>query len=701
MEQRSEKTREVQGVDEHGFFINRHLSWLAFNERVMEEGEDSRNPLFERLKYLSITSSNMDEFFMVKVANVKDQLLLGFSKPDSKSLMTPKEQLIAIEQYARTLVKRQYDYFYEAILPALREEKISFLRAQEMNEEQSQFANTFFHDRVFPVLTPMGVDPSHPFPLLHNKTLNLAVQLQDTERNQTKELFAFVQVPSVLPRFIQLPSQDDKKAFILLEDLIRSHIAPLFAGKTVLSVDAFRITRNADIFVNEEDAEDLLEEIEEELKKRQMGVAVRLEIESSMSESVKEFIKESEELEESDIYPVEGPVDLTFLMQFSHLEGYDHLRFEKLYSQPPEDILGEANLYDVISRKDILLHHPYESFDPVVQFIQKASVDPNVLAIKMTLYRVSRNSPIVQALEDAAANGKQVLVLVELKARFDEESNIAWAKRLEKAGCHVIYGMVGLKTHSKITLVVRQEGERIKRYVHLGTGNYNEITANLYTDLGMFTSREEVGEDATLFFNHLSGQSRPPQLKTFSIAPSGLRSRFLALIQETMDQSTPEAPGHIIAKMNALTDKEIIDALYAASQAGVKIELIIRGICCLRPGVPGLSQNIRVISIVGRFLEHSRVYYFQKRGIEEVYLSSADWMTRNLDRRVEILFPVLDDGLRKRVKEILATSLKDSVKARELQPDGTYRHLSDGAEWSLDSQLFFHQMAVQNAQGRK
>lgn len=701
MEQRSDKTRVVQDIEEQSYFINRHLSWLAFNERVMEEGEDLRNPLFERLKYFSITSSNMDEFFMVKVANLKDQLLLGFSKPDNKSLMTPKEQLLAIERFARNLVKRQYDHYHEAILPALREEGIHFIRVHEMNDEQLEFANTFFHERVFPVLTPMGVDPSHPFPLLHNKTLNLAVQLQDKEKNQTKELFAFVQVPSVLPRFIQLPTQDDKRTFILLEDLIRSHIAPLFAGKTVVSVDAFRITRNADIFVNEEDAEDLLEEIEEELKKRQMGVAVRLEIESSMSETVKGFIKESEELDEVDIYPVEGPVDFTFLMQFSNLEGYDHLRFEKMYSQPPQDILGETNLFETISRKDILLHHPYESFDPVVQFIQKASDDPNVLAIKMTLYRVSRNSPIVQALEDAAANGKQVLVLVELKARFDEESNIAWAKRLEKAGCHVIYGMVGLKTHSKITLIVRQEGERIKRYVHLGTGNYNEITANIYTDLGMFTSREEVGEDATLFFNHLSGHSHPPLLKTFSIAPSGLRLRFLDLIQETIEQSTPEYPGHIIAKMNALTDKEIIEALYAASQAGVKIELIIRGICCLRPGVSGLSQNIRVISIVGRFLEHSRVYYFQNRGVEEVYLSSADWMTRNLERRVEILFPVLDDLLRNRVKEMLAMSLKDNVKARELQPDGTYRHLSEGSDWSLDSQLFFHQMAVQNAQARK
>lgn len=686
--------RAMDQLDDPSHFINRHLSWLSFNERVLQEAENPSNPLMERLKFLSIVSSNMDEFFMVRVASLKDQVRAGLNKADSKTGMTTKEQLHCITVRAHELVQDQYKELNESLLPALQAEGIVWMKSQEMNEEQQKYAHEYFHERVFPVLTPMAVDVSRPFPMLMNRTLNIAVTIEKRVNDLPHNLIAVVQVPAILPRYILLPCPEGKYPYILLEELISCFMSSLFVGRQITSVFPFRITRNADLPLNEEGVEDLLEEIEKELIKREMGSTVRLEIDKNMSQMVREFLKEGLELEDDDIYAVDGPLDLTFLARFSNQEPFAHLRYEPLYPQPAKDVLEEPDIFRAISKKDIMLHNPYESFDPVVQFIRSAAEDPSVLAIKQTLYRVSGDSPIVAALAEAAENGKQVMVLVELKARFDEENNIVWAKRLEESGCHVIYGFVGLKTHSKIAMVVRQEGDLLKRYVHLGTGNYNDTTARFYTDLSMFTCRKEVGDDASLFFNYLSGYSETPALKELIIAPSMLRDKYLALIENEILKSTPECPGRIIVKMNSLTDKEIIMALYRASQAGVKIDLIVRGICCLRPGIPGVSENIRVISIIGRFLEHSRIYYFANGGDEELFMSSADWMTRNLDRRVEILFPIRDPDLKERTKEILNIQLRDNVKARELLPDGTYRMVhSDGLP--IESQMVFHQLASQ------
>jgi len=674
------------------YYINRELSWLAFNERVLEEASDHRNPLFERIKFISIFCSNLDEFFMVRVAHVKDQIKEHITTPENKTGLSPKQQLKAIEQRTHELVTQLYNELMSSIFPSLKAEGIEFVPGSQIDANQAGFANTFFRERVFPVLTPMAIDSSRPFPMLMNKTLNLAVELIKEKEGSAENFFAVVQVPSLLPRFIPLPSQERQKKFILLEELLKLNISQLFPGYGIKSVHAFRITRDADLPLNEEEADDLLEEIEKELLMRRKGSAVRLEIDKATGSEVKEYLKWCLELEEEDVYSVTGPLDLTFFRYFAELPGYEHLRNEPLLPQPSCDLIGENNIFTAISKKDILLHHPYESFTPVIHFIRLAAEDPNVLAIKQTLYRVSGNSPIVAALAKAAMNGKQVMVLVELKARFDEENNIVWAKQLEEAGCHVIYGLVGLKTHGKITMVVRQEGDSIKRYVHLGTGNYNEKTARLYTDLGLFTCREEFGEDATFFFNFLSGYSDTPVFKQITIAPSQLKQRFLTLIKNEINKSTRDNPGHIIAKMNSLTDKDMIKALFSASQAGVQIDLIVRGICCLRPGIPGISENIRVISIVDRFLEHSRIYYFQNGGDEQIYFSSADWMTRNLEKRVEILVPLIEDRNKNRVKEILSILLNDNVKARQLQPDGTYQRVHAGNKQPLHSQIYLHEM---------
>ncbi len=679
-------------LDAPQYFINRELSWLAFNERVLEEAADPDNPLFERLKFAAIFASNLDEFFMVRVANLKDRVNENRSKPDNKTGMTPKEQLAAIGQRTHELVQRLYRHLSASIFPLLRAEGITFVQGNELDNKQRAYADTFFHERVFPVLTPMAIDSSRPFPLLMNKSLNLAVQLSKNGESRNGRYFAVVQVPSVLPRFIQLPSGGDTLTSMLLEELIKRNLSWLFPGYAIASVHSFRITRDADLPLNEEGAADLLEEIEKELLMRRMGQAVRLEIETSMKPEVKAYLQEALELEEEDTYALDGPLDVTFFRQFADLPGYDHLRNKPLPPQLSQEFTGENNIFTAISRRDILLHHPYESFQPVVHFVSAAAEDPNVLAIKQTLYRVSANSPIVAALAKAAENGKQVMVLVEVKARFDEENNIAWAKRLEKAGCHVIYGLVGVKTHGKIAMVVRQEGDAIKRYVHLGTGNYNEKTARLYTDLGLFTSRQEIGEDATVLFNFLSGYSDTPAFQCLTIAPTQLRERFLDLIENEIAKTTPENPGKIIAKMNALTDKEMIKALYAASQKGVHIHLFVRGICCLRPGIPKISENIRVVSIVDRFLEHSRIYYFHNGGDEQLFLSSADWMTRNLEERVEILFPILEERGKQRVKDILSVLMTDNVKARELQPDGTYRRIQPINQPPVRSQIRLYEL---------
>lgn len=683
------------------YYINRELSWIAFNERVLMEAKSESNPLFERLKFIAIASSNFDEFFMVRVAGLKDQVKAGLTKPDNKSGMTPLEQLHAVWERTHEVMQNMFAILREDITPELQKAGIRFLKAKQLNEEQADFVHSFFHHQLYPVLTPMAVDASHPFPMLLNKSLNLAVLLEDDDVDSEGPLFAVVQVPSVVPRFLELPSPVGEAHFILLEDVISVHMDSLFRGYNILETCPFRITRNADLTIDEDETEDLLEAIEQELRKRKMGEPSRLAVDASMSEFLQATLLDWLELDEPEIYRFDGPLDPTFFFRFHALEGYDHLRFEPLTPQQPLDFFGDGDIFSAIERRDLLLHHPYESFDPVIRFVQEAAEDPKVLAIKQTLYRVSGDSPIVNALLKAADNGKQVMVLLELKARFDEENNIVWAKKLENAGCHVIYGLAGLKTHSKITLVVRAEENGLRRYVHLSTGNYNDKTAGTYTDIGMFTAHEDFGTDATHFFNHLSGYSYPPEWKVISTAPTGLRDTFLSLIQREIENSLAGKPAYIIAKMNSLTDKEIMMALYEASCTGVKIDLIVRGICCLRPGIQGVSENIRVISIVGRNLEHSRIFHFCNGGDPQIYLSSADWMTRNMMARVEILFPVLQRDLRRRITALLEMMLQDDTKAHQLMPDGTYVRVQPKSAFPMNSQLFFWEETFMHNQKRE
>ncbi|MDQ0188201.1 RNA degradosome polyphosphate kinase [Alicyclobacillus cycloheptanicus] len=695
--------------DDRTYFFNRELSWLAFNERVLAEAERRENPLFERLKFLSITASNLDEFFMVRVAGLKDQVKIGYAQPDNKTQMKPAEQLARIARQAHVQVKRMYEVYRDVLVPALSREGIRFRTPARLTRRQRAVVTDYFHRHVFPVLTPLAVDASHPFPLLANKGLNIAALLKvdasaqvsaavDPLEAEDDLLYAVVPVPSVLPRCVEVPTAGGL-TYVLLEEVIRAHLEALFPGHEVLESACFRITRNGDISVDEEHAEDLLEEIEKELKKRQRGDEVRLEVSHRMGRGLLAFLKDRLELSKDDIYWISGPIDLTYLSRFDALPGFDHLRFPPQLPQPPRDLIGEMEIFDAIKHKDILVFHPYESFEPVVHLVRQAADDPDVLAIKQTLYRVGRDSPVVEALARAAENGKQVTVLFELKARFDEENNIVWAKKLEEAGCHVIYGLVGLKTHSKITLVVRREGAELRRYVHLSTGNYNQATARLYTDIGLFTANEAFGYDASEFFNHLTGYGMTPSWRQIVTAPHGLKSAFLQFIRNEIEKTTPEHPGRIIAKMNSLTDKDIIMALYEASLAGVQIDLLVRGICCLRPGLPGVSENIRVSSIVGRFLEHSRIFYFRNGGEERFYLSSADWMTRNMINRVEILFPVLQHNLQERLRHILEIQLADNVNRYRLRSDGVYEMVVEEGK-TLSSQQYFYEEAHQCAQER-
>ena len=649
------------------YFYNRELSWLLFNRRVLEEAKDSSLPLFDRLKFLSITSSNLDEFFMIRVASLKDMVQVKYNNKDISG-MTPAEQLAAINERTHLFVKDQYDIFNRSLIPALEKEGVHVLSHYEnLSDKQSKYVDRYFTDEVYPVLTPMAVDSSRPFPLIRNKTLNIGAILRmkkdKAAGGQFRDLylshgnkkkgadsndtdFATVQVPSVLPRFVEIPSeQKGEKTFILLEQIIEKNIGKLFVNYEIESVFPYRIMRNADLSIEEDEAADLLIEIERQLKKRQWGQAIRLEVEAGMDKRLLKKLRQELKIKEEDIFKINGPLDLTFLMKLSGLEGYDKLRTPKYTPQPAKWLNGEDHLFDQIRDHDVLLHHPYETFDPVVDFVKQASKDPNVLAIKQTLYRVSSHSPIIASLAAAAENGKQVTVLVELKARFDEENNIIWARKLEQAGCHVIYGLVGLKTRSKITLVVRKEEDGIRRYVHLGTGNYNDSTAKLYTDMGLLTCRKAIGEDATAVFNMLSGYSEPAFWNKLAIAPIRLRDRFTQLINREKEFAKKGKKAFIRAKMNSLCDAGIISSLYEAAAAGVKIELVVRGICCLKTGMPGISENITVRSIVGDFLEHSRIFHFYNNGFEEVYMGSADWMPRNLDKRVEILFPVEDDAL--------------------------------------------------------
>ncbi|ANB57231.1 polyphosphate kinase 1 [Anoxybacillus sp. B7M1] len=678
------------------YYNNRELSWLAFNKRVLQEAFDERNPLLERLKFLAIFSSNLDEFFMVRVAGLKDQVKAGFNKPENKAGLTPKQQLNKISEKVYELVAAQYRFYNEQLLPMLKAEKIYLAAIDEWTEKQREFLQAYFTERIFPVLTPMAVDAYRPFPMLLNKSLNLAVVL-DAEEEEERRKLTIVQVPSVLNRFIRLPSESDRFVYVLLEDVITAHIQTLFTGYDVISVTPFRITRNADLTIHEEGARDLLKEIEKELKKRKWGAAVRLEIrKDGFDPFILNYLLEELEIGHDDLYEIDGPLDLTFFYRFyQELSLYkEHLVYEALIPQPPRDLDSGEDIFEKAAEQDILLHHPYESFEPVIDFVSEAADDPQVLAIKQTLYRVSGDSPIIEALKRAAENGKQVTVLVELKARFDEENNVQWAKELEKSGCHVIYGITHLKTHSKITLIVRQRNGKIERFIHLGTGNYNDATAKLYTDLGLITSNREFGEDATNFFNYLSGYMEKPHFHYLSVAPFDIRRQFIHLIDEEIRLHRQHGNGRIIAKMNALTDKELIMKLYEASQAGVNIDLIVRGICCLRPGIPGVSDRVRVRSIVGRFLEHSRIYYFQHNGAEKVFLSSADMMTRNMDKRVEILFPILADHLKSRIVDILSILLADNVKAREQDRYGEYHYVKKAkGEREIDSQLWLFNLA--------
>ena len=675
------------------YYTNRELRWLQFNMRILLEARDKNNPLFERLKFLSITSSNLDEFFMVRVASLKDMVDAKCTKPDLAG-MKPAAQLKAVMAETHEFVALQSSTFNRSLMPALEKEGLTILTSHEqMNEEQCRYADTFFDEDVYPVLTPMAVDPARPFPLIRNKSLNLCVLVKSEENEE--EQFATVQVPSVLNRIIELPS-DGKRTVILLEKIIERNLFKLFENHKVLCAHPYRITRNADLYIDEDDASDLLKEIQKQLKQRQRGEAIRLEIEEKSDKRILKFLKKQLNVEQEEVFDIQGPVDLTFLMKLYGLEGFEHLKQEKYIPKLSVMIQEETDIFTQIRNNDILLHHPYESFEQVIRFVAEAAADENVLAIKQTLYRVSGHSPIVAALEKAAENGKQVTVLVELKARFDEENNIQWAKKLEKAGCHVIYGLMGLKTHSKITLVVRKEEDGIRRYVHLGTGNYNDATAKLYTDMGLLTCSESIGEDATAAFNMISGYSEPKQWNKLSLAPYWLRDRFMRLIKREIKHAKEGNEALIIAKMNSLCDSGIIAALYEASAAGVKINLIVRGICCLKTGIPGVSENITVRSLVGTFLEHSRIFYFKNGGNEEVFMASADWMPRNLDKRVEIMFPVEDESLKREVLHVLDIQLRDTMKAHVLKGD-VYEKVDRRGKEHLEAQKYFCTLAASRA----
>ena len=683
---------ELEKFEKSEYFVNRELSWLKFDERVLSEARDKTLPLFDRLKFLSITASNLDEFFMVRVASLKDQVHAGYHKTDIAG-MTAKEQLKEISLRTHELVHVQYNTLNRSLIPALEKAGLHLVGAQEnLTEEQKDYVDKYFEDNVYPVLTPMAMDSSRPFPLIRNKTLNIGALISKKGKKEKEEpMFATVQVPSVLPRVVRIPSvKEGDTSVILLEEIIDK----LFLSYDVVCAHPYRIMRNADLTIDEDEAEDLLVEIQKQLKKRQWGEVIRLEIEDKMDERLLDILKMEFDIKEADIFKINGPLDLTMLMKVYGAEGFDRYKTPRYQPAPVPAFQNDKDIFQVIREGDVFLHHPYMSFDPVVNFVRQAAKDPDVLAIKQTLYRVSGNSPIIAALAQAAENGKQVSVLVELKARFDEENNIVWAKKLEKAGCHVIYGLVGLKTHSKITLVVRREEDGIRRYVHLGTGNYNDSTAKLYTDCGILTCSEPIGEDATAVFNMLSGYSEPKNWNRLVLAPLWLRDTFMRLIRRETEHARNHEPARIVAKMNSLCDKEIIAALYEASAAGVEIDLIIRGICCLKTGIPGVSETIHVRSIVGNFMEHARIFYFRNGGNEEFYMGSADWMPRNLDKRVEIMFPVEDPVLREKVRHILQVQLDDNVKAHILQPSGVYEKIDKRGKVLVNAQETFCEEAI-------
>ena len=658
------------------YYLNRECTWIKFNERVLRESVVPSNPLLEQLNFVAISASNLDEFFMIRVAGVKHLIESGVPHHDIAG-MTPQEQFSAIETMVHKQVGQQYAYLND-IRDRLRGEGLRFVKPSELTEEQHIWLEQYFEREIYPVVTPMAVDPSHPFPFLSSLSLNLAVLLRRREGDSSVKT-AILPVPSsVLDRIIKVPGTGDEKQFLFLEDVLSTFAERFFLGCEILEATPFRVTRDADLDIDD-DAEDLLAEVVKSLKKRKKGAAVRLELAVSASRMVKTLLMTELALEERDVYMIPGPLDCKVFFSFTGIEGYDHLRYAPAFPQPSWELekLHAPDMWQAISQQDIMVHHPYETFETVEKFVRLAATDPDVLAIKQTLYRVSSKSPIIAALAQAAENGKQVTVLMEVKAQFDEENNIHMAAKLEKAGCHVIYGIMGLKTHSKITLVVRREEEGIQRYVHVATGNYNGKTARIYTDVGILTSNTLIGIDASAFFNLLSGYSDPPQWNKLAVAPLNLRQRIYEEIDQEIDWARKGKKALIIAKMNSLLDKKVIARLYEASQAGVRIQLIVRGICVLRPGVSGLSEHIEVHSIVGRYLEHSRLFYFYNNGKEDVFISSADWMPRNLNERVDLMIPVEYPPHKERVKGILNLYFHDNVKAYAMNSDGTYRYLAD------------------------
>jgi polyphosphate kinase len=692
----------VPNLDDPALYINRELSWLEFNRRVLDEARDPTVPLLERLKFLAIFSSNLDEFFMVRVGGLMQKVHAGITRSFGADRMLPKEQLERISQAVGEMVQEQYRVLAEEVLPALEQEGIVIRRGtKDLSEAERKHLRDVFRKEVFPVLTPLAIDPGHPFPHLANKSLNLAVVLERPKHPD--KLFAVVQVPAVLRRFVQLPA-DKGFVFAPLETAIRLHLEDLFPGMTLDHATMFRVTRDSEYEIDDDEVEDLLKAIEESVRKRRRGTAVRLEVEADAPEEVVQFLTTALDLDTvADVFSVPGLLDLTGLFQVYGLPGYPHLRDPEFIPQAVPDFATAPSIWSAIRARDILVHHPYESFTPVVEFIEAAAADDRVLAIKQTLYRTSSDSPVVRALQRAADAGKQVTAVIELKARLDEERNILWARELEKSGVHVVFGFVGLKTHCKVALVVRREDDWIRRYVHLSTGNYNPQTARTYTDLGYFTANPDFADDVSALFNYLTGYSELPVWKKLIVAPSRLQDFMIEMIDKEASFERAGKGGRIIAKINGLLEPKVVQAIYRASQAGVKIDLICRGICALRPGIPGVSENVRVVSVVDRFLEHSRIFYFGNGGDPQVYIGSADWMDRNLSRRVEVVFPVEPPELKQRlITEILATSLADNVKASELQADGRYKRLSAlTGEPAVRSQQRFLEVARLNAVRRE
>jgi polyphosphate kinase len=687
-------------LDDPSLYINRELSWLEFNRRVLDEAQDPQVPLLERLKFLAIFGSNLDEFFMVRVGGLQQKVQSGIERGSGADRMPPAEQLDRISRCVRELVGVQYRCLMQDVLPALEPEGIVIRRFQDLTQADRQYLDEVFHREIFPVLTPMAIDPGHPFPHLLNKSLNLAVMLQ--RPGADSKVFAVVQVPAVLPRFVPLPAEKGQ-VFTALETVIRMHLVDLFPGMAIEHATVFRLTRDSEYEIDDDEVEDLLKTIEEEVRKRRRGAVVRVEIEAGAPPEVEQFLMRPLDLEPLDVYRIPGPLDLTGLFQIHGLPGFPHLRDPQFVPQPVPDFVAAPTLWAAIRARDILLHHPYESFSPVVDFVEEAARDERVLAIKQTLYRTSSDSPIVHALQRAADNGKQVTAVIELKARLDEERNIVWSRELEKAGVHVVFGFVGLKTHCKVALVVRRDEDNVlRRYVHLSTGNYNPQTARIYTDLGFFTCNPDFCEDASALFNYLTGYGDLPQWRKLVVAPSKLGSFMLEKIEhETANQKAGRG-GRIIAKINGLLEPPVVQALYSASQAGVRIDLVCRGICALRPGLAGISDNIHVISIVDRYLEHSRIFYFGNGGEPQVYIGSADWMDRNLHRRVEVVWPIEQADLKQRlIQEILTTTQADNVKARELLLDGSYRRVTPGPDAArVRSQERFMELAALNGKRR-